>query len=430
MKLLEIELTLPVPSVPQATVGRQWVLARLHGDPLGLLRLENRAYSACELADLAARELAGELAAHLVRDALEDHGLRELSSGLRSIPHRCPRHNVSDLPWLSAAVCTRNGADRITECLDALLRLDYPEDKLELLVIDNAPDGDATERRVRERSQRFRYIREPRPGLDWARNRAVLESRGEVIAFTDDDASVDRGWARAIAAAFNREPSAMAVTGLVLPDELDTDAQLLFEQYGGFGRGVRRRYVQIDVIGAESAAHHLGTGGLGTGANMAYRRMVFDSVGLFDPALDVGTVTNGGGDLEMFFRVIRAGHLLIYEPAAIVRHRHRRQMAALRTQLANNGIGYYSYLVRTHEDCPKERTRILRHGIWWFWYWNVRRLMASLLQPRRLPRVLVVPELLGSIGGLRRYAAAAKNAAAVEQRFGPQRPYRHEGAAS
>ena len=69
--------------------------------------------------------------------------------------------------------------------------------------------------------------------------------------------------------------------------------------------------------------------------------------GLFDPALDVGTPANGGGDLEMFFRVLKSGHALVYEPAAMVRHRHRRDYASLREQLASNGVGFYAYLVRT-----------------------------------------------------------------------------------
>ena len=63
---------------------------------------------------------------------------------------------------------------------------------------------------------------------------------------------------------------------------------------------------------------------------MAYRKSVFDQIGFFDPALDVGTVTNGGGDLEMFFRVLKHGYTLVYEPKAIIRHRHRREYADLK----------------------------------------------------------------------------------------------------
>ena len=73
---------------------------------------------------------------------------------------------------------------------------------------------------------------------------------------------------------------------------------------------------------------------------MAYHHSLFDRIGGFDPALDVGTVTNGGGDLEMFFRVLQEGQTLVYEPSALVRHRHRRDYAQLRTQITNFGIGF------------------------------------------------------------------------------------------
>ena len=51
----------------------------------------------------------------------------------------------------------------------------------------------------------MRYVCEPRPGLNWARNRAISEARGEIIAFTDDDVVVDRQWVKALARVFKRE---------------------------------------------------------------------------------------------------------------------------------------------------------------------------------------------------------------------------------
>ena len=248
------------------------------------------------------------------------------------------------------------------------------------------------------------------------------------MAYTDDDVIVDRAWARAIANAFDRESEAMAVTGLVVPHEIDTEAQVLFEQYGGFGRGVRRRYAQIDLEGNESAVpRYCGAGQFGTGANMAFRRSVFDMVGLFDPALDVGTATNGGGDLDMLFRVLDAGLLLIYEPTAIVRHRHRRDVEALRVQLANNGIGLYAYLAKNANARPDRAGAFIRYGLWWFAHWNLRRWFLSLLRLNRFPRQLVGAELLGSIVGAARYKTAMQNTVRLEREFGPQRALEHEG---
>jgi GT2 family glycosyltransferase len=419
MKLINLDLEASLSDIQPSGSGDLWVLVRLHGQPLGILPLDpSRTWGVGDLRRAIHDRLWDAIARHLVNDGLTAGDLKSFS--LDSLPQRCPqRGNSGDLPFVTVAVCTRARPALLAACLDALERLDYPGDRLEILVVDNAPPDDATEAIVRARSGRLRYLREDRVGLDFARNAAVLEARGEIVAFTDDDVRVDAGWVRALARVFVQEPDAMCVTGLVVPEELDTDAQRLFERYGGFGRGFTRVYARADAAGPAAAAHG-GTGKFGTGANMAYRRRVFDRIGLFDPALDVGTVTNGGGDLEMFFRVIKEGHLLVYEPAAIVRHQHRRTYEELRTQLTNNGIGFYSYLVRSALHYRDERAAIVRLGLWWLWYWNFRRLLMSFVLPRRFPRDLIFAELRGSFAGLWRYQTARRRAAAVVAAQHPQ----------
>lgn len=415
---MTVDLESALAPVPAATEGEQWVLVRFHRHPLGLLNLGRRARSAQQLEALILERFAAALRQHILEDNLHAPGERV---PVTTVTDRCPRQAPVEVPSLTAAVCTRNGAGRIEACLDALCALAYPANRLDLLVVDNAPEDDATERLVRERYPRIRYVAEPRPGLDWARNRAILEARGDILAYTDDDVSVDGWWAQAIARAFLEEPHAMAVTGLVVPDEIDTEAQRLFEQYGGFGRGFARRYFRVDRDGGEhAAAQHGGAGRFGTGANMAFRRAVFEALGPFDPALDVGTVSNGGGDLEMFFRVLKEGYSLVYEPAAVVRHRHRRTYEPLRTQLANNGIGFSAYIVRSAVAYPDERAAFVRLGLWWFWRWNVRRLLLSLARRTEFPRDLVWAELRGVWSGLGRYRRAARHAGAISRAFGPQ----------
>ena len=195
------------------------------------------------------------------------------------------------------------------------------------------------------------YILGSKPGLDWARNRAIEEACGEIVAYTDDDVIVDRHWTAAIAKAFAENPDVMALTGLVEPHELETEAQVLFEELGGFSRGYNRRWYHTDA-GDLIGGVHGGAGKFGTGANMAFRRCLFQKIGTFDPALDVGTPTRGGGDLEMFFRVLKTGHTLLYEPGAMVRHRHRISYGALYAQIRNNGVGFFSYVTRCLREYP------------------------------------------------------------------------------
>jgi GT2 family glycosyltransferase len=420
--VLDIESSLPPIAPPER--GEQWLLLRLHGRPLGTIVLgAGQGFGAAELRQAVASRFHREIARHLTEDALIDgspHVVEALTPA-RIAGARCRSLPDETLPTITVAVCTRDRSDRLAACLESLAALDYPPSRLERIVVDNAPADDASERLVRGSFPDMRYVCEPRPGLDWARNRAVLESRGAIVAFTDDDVIVDRGWARALASVFVAEPDAMAVTGLVVPDETSLAPQILFERYGGFGRGFERRYFRVDLEAGELASpRHGGAGRFGTGANMAFRRRVFDDVGLFDPALDVGTAANGGGDLEMFFRVLKAGHLLVYEPAALVRHRHRVEYGALKTQLANNGVGFYAYLVRTARAYPDERLPLIRLGLWWFRWWNLRRLAASLLRPSSFPRDLVLAELRGSLQGLSRYGRARRQAREIDARFGPQ----------
>lgn len=412
MKLICADLDGALPSVPPCTVGAQWVLVRLHGAPLGFVIPPRAGCSSEQLRERAVRQLGWGIAAHLAADSI---GGNPIASEREAIAASCPRPRPAPALTVTVAVCTRDRAVDLGFCLDALIALDYPERLLELLVVDNAP-SDSSTRDLVSRYPRLRYVVEPRPGLDWARNRAIREARGQLVAFTDDDVSVDRAWVERMAAAFEDEPDAACVTGLVVPDEIDTPAQALFETYGGFGRGFERRVYRVDP--RESTVRKFGgTGRFGTGANMAFRREFFDRAGLFDPALDVGTPANGGGDLEMFFRVLKTGAALVYEPAALVRHRHRREYAALRTQLTNNGTGFFAYLARTAEAYPAERGAVLRLGVWWLWWWNLRRMLRSLVRPRAFPLDLVLAELKGSLAGVRRYGESRQRAADIMRRF-------------
>ena len=382
-------------------------LVRLHHTPIGYVKVPvtDDYCAATAIGQAILDQCQWPIIRHFLADGLAAPSTNEAGNlDWLNAPH--PLYN-SPWPLVTVAVCTRDRPTPLADCLAALSRLDYPA--LDLLVIDNAPSTPATAHLVRRQYPQVRYVCESIPGLNWARNRAIAEARGDILAYTDDDVIVDAHWVRALARVFAEQPEVMAVTGLVVPYELETEAQQLFERYGGFGRGFEPRTYRVDrECGERTATHHGGAGKFGTGANMAYRCSVFAHIGPFDPALDVGTVTNGGGDLEMFFRVLQAGHTLAYEPSALVRHRHRRDYAQLRTQITNNGIGFYAYLVRSALHYRDERWALARLGLWWLWWWNIRRLLISLRQPERFPRDLIMAELWGSLRGLGRYPKARR----------------------
>ncbi|MFV9503312.1 MAG: glycosyltransferase [Oscillochloridaceae bacterium umkhey_bin13] len=423
IKIVDLELSQPLTDlVGLDGYGSARMLVRLHTTPIGQVELPVVAgrIAATELHRVISEELRWPLLRqHLIGLLAQTDHNWSADALLNSLP--TPAY-AGPWPSISVAVCTRNRPDDILVCVEALTGLDYPGE-LEIIVVDNAPPDDETERALQQRFGQLshvRYVREPRPGLDWARNRAITTARHEILAYTDDDVIVDRFWARAIGQLFAENPGVMAMTGLVAPYELETEPQFLFERYGGFGKGYVQRWFHANLAGGERAAtNYAGTGQFGTGANMAYRLAIFDQIGQFDPALDVGTITNGGGDLEMYFRVIKAGHPIVYEPRALVRHRHRRDQKRFQEQIANNGVGLYAYLARSFLNFPDERLAILRLGLWWFWYWYVRSFILSFIRPHEVfrSRQLVLAEVRGVMVGLRCYPQARINARKLSQPF-------------
>ncbi|MCA1627002.1 MAG: glycoside hydrolase family 2, partial [Acidobacteria bacterium] len=81
--------------------------------------------------------------------------------------------------------------------------------------------------------------------------------------------------------------------------------------------------------------------------NMALRRSAVEQVGFFDEALDAGTPARSGGDNEMFTRILLAGYRIVYEPAALNCHRHRRTWEELRAAIYGYGVGVYAAWTRS-----------------------------------------------------------------------------------
>ena len=213
-RLSEIEITRPLaPLKFGADENGAALLIRRNGRPIGFLMRENsgkRSWTAEELDHW----IGDALKAKIVEEAIRD----ELAQA---------RTDVS-FPSLSVAICTRDRVATLERCLDSLLPLQQKYG-FELLVIDNAPSDDTTARLVKKFST-ARYVLEQRPGLDFARNRAWMESTGELIAYLDDDVIVDSGWVAGLQEAWGENSDAAAFTGLVMPLRLDTTAQVLFEK--------------------------------------------------------------------------------------------------------------------------------------------------------------------------------------------------------
>lgn len=299
---------------------------------------------------------------------------------------------------ITAAICTRERPDDLRRALDALTRMEFTG--AGILVIDNCPATDAT-REVVAAFPGVRYIKEPNKGLNNARNRALREAGTEIVAFIDDDAVADRFWLKAILRRF-ADDEVMAVTGLTMPYELENDAQEDFEALAGFSkRGFRGRAFQ------KPWTHPLATGQIGAGANMAIRTRVMAEIGPFDPALDAGTATQSGGDHEYFTRILRAGHRIVYEPAALNWHRHRRTREELRAAVHGYGVGVYAAWTRSF--LTEGEWGVFRQAAGWFVHDQFPTLIRSWLWPSPAhPRDVVWAEFRGCLKGPGAYLRARR----------------------
>ncbi|HSP03081.1 MAG TPA: glycosyltransferase family 2 protein [Acidimicrobiales bacterium] len=255
------------------------------------------------------------------------------------------------LGTISVVLCTRDRPAQLRRCLDSLARLD--DDDHEILVVDNngAPSLD-----VDALPPRARLLHEPRRGLDVARNRGATHAVGAVLAYVDDDCEVDPHWLTALRRAF-ADPAVGLVTGRVRPASLERSTHRSFESYFGFDRGlVRRRFTPWD----DRPWYPLWTGLLGTGCNMAMRRSDLDRVGGFDERLDVGTTIGGGGDLDVFARLLQTGTIAEYAPDALVWHHHRDEPRDLARQFRGYGQASGAYLTKVAVEQPGMRGVALR----------------------------------------------------------------------
>jgi cellulose synthase/poly-beta-1,6-N-acetylglucosamine synthase-like glycosyltransferase len=195
--------------------------------------------------------------------------------------------------------------------------------------------------------QEFRYHVEPRPGLSWARNAGIAAAASDIIAFLDDDDEPDEHWLAGIAGAFAEGERVGCVSGIVLPARLDNAVENLFEEIGGHSKGrgfVRETFTKS---GPQSPLWPLPP--FGVGANMAFRRTALDRIGGFDVALGAGTPTGGGEDTLAITLVMLCGYEVAYEPAALMWHHHRQDMASLNKQLHGYSVGltaFYAALLR------------------------------------------------------------------------------------
>lgn len=203
----------------------------------------------------------------------------------------------------------RNAEDTIADCLDALLAGEYPEERREIVVVDNG----STDRTAALATARpVRCVLEPRPGVSHARNRGIAESEGEIVALLDADCIPEPGWLSDLVLPFE-DPEVGAVAGRLDHPPASTAAE----------RQAARMLGDWQRFAISSKPPYVVT------ANAAFRREVLERIGGFDPHL------TRAQDVELGFRLGAGTDCRIaYSAGAVARHRHHAtQLGFFRQQL-------------------------------------------------------------------------------------------------
>jgi glycosyltransferase involved in cell wall biosynthesis len=228
--------------------------------------------------------------------------------------------------FVSVIVTGRNASRTICECLRSILSQDYPIDKFEIIYVDGE-STDGTMDIVKKLAMRHRNIRwfvqDGLPGK--GRNKGIVESKGQIVAFTDTDCQADKEWLKNIVAHLAESNDAVGIGGPAITPKSDVGIAgyigSLWETRFGIG-GARNPAL---YKGVRYVPHN-------PTCNSAYRKYVFDTVGLFNENLPVTE------DEELDTRICRSGYKLLYSEDIVVYHQRKATVDAFARQMYSFGF--------------------------------------------------------------------------------------------
>ncbi|PVG82923.1 hypothetical protein DDE18_11305 [Nocardioides gansuensis] len=373
--VMQIDLDRPLPALPdRTTAGARYrtalVTARLHGAPVAVAQVKvtpGVATPAALLAALLWPSIANEVNTHLREDGLAEVTMLDPWQGLGNDTNgrgpACQRFSTAGLAGddVTVVIPTVGTSPVLGDLVRSLLAL--PTRPAAIVVVDNDPAG----RFVGPRLER-EFADEPvlvvaagRRGAAHARNVGAAVAETPVVAFLDDDVAVDPGWLGGLLRGFGRDSRVRCVTGLIMPASLDFPAQVRIQQFGGFDKGATPRLFDLAEHAAPHPLYPYLPGIYGSGANFAMRREVFVALGGFDERLGPGTATRGGEDIDLLMRTVLGGHMLAYEPQAMVLHHHRATDVDLRSAVFGYGLGLGAVLWK--QTAGRETRRELAHRV-------------------------------------------------------------------
>jgi len=217
---------------------------------------------------------------------------------------------------ITVILCTHNRCRSLARALESVAASEVPNSiEWEVLVVDNN-SRDQTREVVQDfcarYPDRFRYLFEPRPGKSYALNSGVREARGVILAFMDDDVTVEPTWLQTLTATLHDNEWA-GTGGRILPEKAFSPPDWLALDGPYAMGGILALFELGDTAGQLDLPPY--------GTNMAFRKELFEKYGGF--RTDLGPTPGSeirNEDTEFGGRVMKAGERLRYEPSAVVYH--------------------------------------------------------------------------------------------------------------
>lgn len=217
---------------------------------------------------------------------------------------------------ITVIICTYNREKYIGQLLDSLAKNDYPESDYEIVLVNNNSTDNT--RLICERfaanhqNISFRYVEEQEQGLSAARNRGIKEAKGDIVIYVDDDALVDSDYIRTYAEHFSSFPETMAAGGPIEP---------LYETAEPSWMSPYTKALLTAWMNYGDKVREYPSGRFPGGGNAAYRKSVFDKVGLFNTDLGrKGTALLASEEKDIFDKMRQLGMRVLYLPTPVLHH--------------------------------------------------------------------------------------------------------------
>ncbi len=200
--------------------------------------------------------------------------------------------------------------------LKSIAKNDYPHTDYEIVLVNNN-STDNTESECKRFRQdfsdiRFNYCVETNQGLSYARNRGIRESKGDILVYVDDDALVNKEYLQTFATFFEKNPDIAAAGGPIIP-QYETEEPAWMSHY-------TRQLVTGKLYLGDKEREFPKNAFPGSG-NAAYRKAVFDKIGLFNVELGrKGNSLISAEEKDLFDKMTTIGIRFFYLPTAILYH--------------------------------------------------------------------------------------------------------------